>query len=127
MFDDVEKEFKDQLLSFTLDILLNDFNIMKNVAERGNRVLFHVHQLKWLIAILYPAKEDRNEYDSLIDIETERIVSNNCFCKDYCNPFYMKIKNIFVLNKINFLTTPFAVNMSSTFKISLEFCLTKEK
>jgi hypothetical protein len=126
-FDDVEKEFKDQLLSFTTDILLSDVDLMKSISERGNRVLFHVHQLKQLIATLYLAKGDRKDWESLVDIETERIVSSNCFCKDCYNPFYMKIKNIYVMNKLNFLTTPFAVNLSSTFKFSLEFCLTGEK
>jgi hypothetical protein len=122
--DDVEKEFKGQLLSFTTDLLLSDFHILKNVTERGNKVLFHVEQLKKLIAILYSAKDDRERWDSLINVETERVVSSNCFCKDCYNPFYRKIKNIYVLNKINFLTTPFAVNMSSTFGISLDLCLT---
>jgi hypothetical protein len=107
-FHDVEKEFKNQLLGFTTDILLSDMDLLKNVSEKGNRVLFHVNQLKRLIAILYLAKNDRKDWESLIDIETERIVSSNCFCKDCYNPFYMKIKNIYVLNKINFLTTPFA-------------------
>jgi hypothetical protein len=45
-FDDVEKEFKDQLLSFTTDLLLSDFDLLKNISERGNKVLFHVEQLK---------------------------------------------------------------------------------
>jgi hypothetical protein len=127
VLDDVEKEFKDQLLSFTMDLLLNDFGVMKNVAEMGTRVLFHIRQLKQLIAIQFLAKDDRKEWDSLIDIETEKITSTNCFCKDCSNPFYLKIKSIYVLNKLNFLTTPQAVNMASTFRISLEYCLTESK
>jgi hypothetical protein len=52
-FDDVESQFKDQLLSFTTDIILSDIDILKNIAERGNKMVFHVGQLKRLIAILY--------------------------------------------------------------------------
>jgi hypothetical protein len=125
-FQDTEAEFKDQLLCFTSDLLLNDVDMLKNVLERGNKVIFHVKQLKQLIAILYLKKEDRQKWNELIDIEIERIVSNNCFCTDCYNPFYQKIKNIFVMNRINFLSTPHAVNMTVIFRISLELCLTGE-
>jgi hypothetical protein len=123
-FDDVEKEFKDQLLYFTTEILLRDVDLLKNIADRGSKVLFHVEQLKQLIAILYLKREDRNNYDELIEIETEKVPTNSCFCKDFYNPFYLSIKNIYVLNRINFLTTRLAVNMERVFKISLEKCLT---
>jgi hypothetical protein len=99
--------------------------LLKNVLERWNKILFHKSQLKQLIAILYLSKDDRGNYEQLIDIETEKIVSNSCFCKDCVNPFYEKIKNIFVLkNHINFLTTPHAVNMTTQFRINLDLCLT---
>jgi hypothetical protein len=62
VFDDVEKEFKDQLLSFTTDTLLQDLDLLKNIADRGNKILFHAQQLKQLIAILYLSKEDRPKY-----------------------------------------------------------------
>jgi hypothetical protein len=123
-FNDIEKEFKDQLLFFTTEILLKDIDLVKNIADTGNKVLFHVEQLKQLIAILYLNEDDRRKYDELIEIETENVVSKNCFCKECKNPFYLHIKNIYVNNSVNFLTTPFAVNMTSTFKISLERCLT---
>jgi hypothetical protein len=126
VFDDVEKEFKDQLLSFTTDLLLSDFDILKNIAERGNKILLHVSQLKKLIAILYLSKEDRPKWDSLIIIDTEKIITTNCFCKSCTNPFYERIKNIYVNNTVNFMATPYAVNMTSTFKISLEYCLSEE-
>jgi hypothetical protein len=125
-FDDVEKEFKDQLLSFTMDLLLSDFDILKNISERGNKILLHVSQLKKLIAILYLSKEDRPKWDSLVVIDTEKIITTNCLCKSCTNPFYEKIKNIYVNNTVNFLSTPYAVNMTSTFKISLDCCLTEE-
>jgi hypothetical protein len=126
-FSDVEQEFKDQLLSFTTDLLLSDLDLLKNVAERGNKILFRADQLKMLIAIAYLNTEDRKKYDQLIDIETEKVIINSCLCKDCFNPFYEKIKYIHVNNSLNFLTTPFAVNMSSTFRISLEYCLTGKK
>jgi hypothetical protein len=125
-FDDVEKDFKDQLLSFTMDLLLSDFDTLKNIAERGNKILLHSSQLKKLIAILYLSKEDRPKWESLIAIDTEKIITTNCVCKSCANPFYEKIKNIYVNNNVSFLSTPTAVNMTSTFKISLEYCLTEE-
>jgi hypothetical protein len=125
-FDDIEKEFKDQLLSFTTDLLLCDFDILKNIAERSNKILLHVTQLKKLIAILYLSKEDRPKWNELIVIDTEKIITTNCFCKSCTNPFYEKIKNIYVNNTVNFMATPYAVNMTSTFKISLEYCLSEE-
>ena len=121
-FDEVGNEFKDQLLSFTTDLLLKDFDLIKNIAERGNKVLYHLNQLKQLIAILYLNKQDRGRYNELVDIETEP-VDSKCFCKNFTNPFYLRIKSIFVLNKVNFLNTHYAVNMMTIFKINLEYCL----
>jgi hypothetical protein len=125
-FPEIEKEFKDQLLSFTMDLLLSDFDLLKNVSERGNKVLFHAEQLKQLIAILYLKREERHLYDKLIEIETEPILTNCCI-KTCTNPFYMKIKSIFINNSINFLSTPYAVSMMTEFKISLESCLNDKK
>jgi hypothetical protein len=125
-FEDIEKDFKDTLLNCTTDLLLNDFDLLKNITERGNKIIFHQDQIKQLIAIQYLGKEDRQNYDKLIQIETEKIIMDTCLCKTCVNPAYEKIKHIFVDNKINFLTTPVAVNMSTTFKISLEFCLTEK-
>ncbi|GHU21693.1 hypothetical protein FACS189472_14460 [Alphaproteobacteria bacterium] len=122
-FPDVEKEFKDQLLCFTTDLLLKDFDMLKNVCERGSKVLFHEKQLKQLIAILYFKKEDRPRFDELVEIETERVVMSNCFCKDCYNPFYVRIKSIFCNKSVNFLSTAHAVNMTTVFKINLELCL----
>ena len=126
-FSEVEKEFKDQLLSFTTDLLLCDVDLLKNISDFGNKVLFHERQLKQLIAILYLNQDDRKNFDELIEIETEKIVVHNCFCKDCHNPFYTKIKSIYVNKSCNFLSTPFAVSMTSTFKISLDHCLSDKK
>jgi hypothetical protein len=107
-------------------LLQNDVDLLKNIVERGNKVIFHIKQLKQLIAILYLKNEDRSRWDELVEIETEKIVVSNCFCKDCYNPFYLQIKNIFVPNKVNFMSTQQAVVMNVIFKISLELCLTGE-
>jgi hypothetical protein len=126
-FSETEKEFKDQLLSFTTDLLINDFDLLKNLCERGNKIILHQQQLKQLIAILFLNKEDKNKYNEIIEIEVEPIIINSCFCIADCkNPFIQKIKSIYINKSINFLITPYAVNMSTTFRISLELCL-KEK
>jgi hypothetical protein len=123
----VETEFKNQLLSFTLDLLLNDLDLIKNIAERNNKVIFKIEQLKQLIAILYLNREDRNKYEDLIEIETEEIVVNNCFCTSCNNPFYQKIKSIIINKSVNFLLTPYSTNLSSVFKVSLEHVLKEQK
>jgi hypothetical protein len=123
-FEEVHYEFKDTLLSIMEELLLNDVDLIKNVFERGKKILLHKDQLKQLIAILYLSKEDRLNYENLILIDTEKVVISSCFCKDCVNPFYERIKNIFITNDYtNFLTTQHAVNMTTLFKINLELCL----
>ncbi|GHU20176.1 hypothetical protein FACS189472_11080 [Alphaproteobacteria bacterium] len=123
-FSEIQNLFKDQLTKFLTDILLNDFDSLKSVSERSNKVLFHLEQLKQLIAILYLNEVDRKDYDKLIEIEDEPITMSSCFLKKCNNPFIRKIKSIYINKSVNFLTTPYAVNMNSEFRISLEYCLT---
>jgi hypothetical protein len=52
-FDQVEIEFKDMLISFMSDLLLNNLDLIKNFMEFGNKILFRSDQLKQLMAILY--------------------------------------------------------------------------
>ena len=122
-FDSIENEFKSQLLSFTIDILLNDADLIKNIAERGTKVIFHLKQLKQLIAILYLNMEDRSRYEELIETETEPIIIKTCVCKDCASPFFERIKSITINKSVNFLLTPFATNMCSVFRISLEYAI----
>jgi hypothetical protein len=124
-FDEVDLEFKNQLLSFTLDLLLNNSDLVKNLAEISNKVIFKVNQLKQLIAILYLNKDDRSRYDELMDIETDELIIHTCLC-NFKNPCYLRIKDIVINKSVNFLRTPWATNMSSVFRISLEHCV-KEK
>jgi hypothetical protein len=117
-----EDEFKSQLLSFTIDILLNDVDLVKNIAEGGKALLLHLKQLKQLIAILCLNKEERLNYEQLIDIETE-LITDTCLCKSYTNPFFVKVKSIAINKSVNFLLTPYATNMTSVFRISLEYVI----
>jgi hypothetical protein len=126
-FEEVEIEFKDNLLSFTIDLLLNDIDLIKNISERGNKIILKIEQLKILIAILYLSKEDRQKYNELMDTETGLIVMKNYFCKDCNNPFTSKVKSIIINKSINFFNTAFSVNMTSIFKISLEYVIREQK
>jgi hypothetical protein len=101
-FETVENEFKNQLLSFTTDLLLSNIDLIKNLTEFGNKVIFHVQQLKQLIAILYLSKEDREKYNELIDIETDAVIIHNCFCSNCNHPFIEKIKAININRAVNF-------------------------
>jgi hypothetical protein len=125
-FELIETEFKDTLLSFNTDILLNDLDLLKNISEKGIKIILHLTQLKQLIAILYLSKDDRNRYSELIEIETEPVVST-CLCRDIKIPFYQRIKSIIINKETNFLITPYGTNLSSVFKASLECCLTEKE
>jgi hypothetical protein len=122
-FETVEREFKDQLLSFTTDLLLNSGDLIKNLSDYSKCVIFRQEQLKQLIAILYLPKEDREGYDDRIIIETEPVITSVCLCS-FKNPFVLKIKSVIIDRSVNFLLTPFRINMEHVFKISFEYCIT---
>jgi hypothetical protein len=122
----IETEFKDTLLSFTTYILLNDLDLIKNISEKGNKIILHLTQLKQIVVILYLSKDDSSRYNELIEIETEPVMSN-CFCRDIKIPFYQRIKSIIINKETNFLITPYGTNLSSVFKVSLEYCLTEKE
>jgi hypothetical protein len=61
-FEQVELEFKNQLLSFTLGLLLNNADLVKSIAKISNMVIFKVDKLKLLIAVLYLNSEDRKQH-----------------------------------------------------------------
>jgi hypothetical protein len=125
-FEQVEVEFKDCLISFTTDLLLNSSYLIKNIAKVSNKIVFKEEQLKQLIAILYLNKDDRKKYNELIEIDVEPVVMNNCLC-NYKNPFYMKIKSIVINKSVSFLHHPLATNLSSVFRIGLEHVIKEQK
>jgi hypothetical protein len=43
-FEWIETEFKDTLLSFTTDILLEDLDIIKNISEKVNKIILNIAQ-----------------------------------------------------------------------------------
>jgi hypothetical protein len=119
-YDSVVAEFKDALLTFNIDLLLNDIDLIKNIRERGDRVVYRKEQLQALIAILLTG--DKNKMET-VDIETEPL-EDNCVCCKVKNIFYQKIKNIYVNKTVNFLTLDHAVRLQQVFKISLDVCIT---
>jgi hypothetical protein len=119
-YDSVVAEFKDALLTFNIDLLLNDIDLIKNIRERGDRVVYRKEQLQALIAILLTG--DKNKMET-VDIETE-LLEENCVCCKVRNVFYQKIKNIYVNKTVNFMTLEHAVRLQQVFKISLDVCIT---
>jgi hypothetical protein len=79
-YDSIVSEFKDALISFNSDLLTNDFDLIRNIRERGDKVVYRKQQLQVLIAILMTG--DKNKAD-MVDIETETIEDNCrlCNCK----------------------------------------------
>jgi hypothetical protein len=118
-YDSVVAEFKDALLTFNIDLLLNDIDLIKNIRERGDKVVYRKPQLQALIAILLTG--DKNKMDC-VDIETETL-EDNCICCKVGNIFYQKIKNIHVNKTTNFMSTEYAVRLQQVFKINLEVCI----
>jgi hypothetical protein len=121
-FETVEREFKDQLLSFTTDLLLNSGDLIKNLSDFSKCVIFRQEQLRQLIAILYLSKEGREGYDDRIIIETEPVITSTCLCS-FKNPFALKTKSVIIDRSVNLLLTPFRINMEHVFKISFEYCI----
>jgi hypothetical protein len=76
-----------------------------------------------LIAILFLNKEDRQDFEERVEIETEPVYINRCCFNNCVDPFFEHIKSIHVNRTTNFLNTPQAVRMMSVFKISLVVCI----
>jgi hypothetical protein len=92
---------------------------VKDIAERGKALLLHLKQLKQSIAILCLGKEERLNYEQLIDIETE-LINNTCLRKSYINTFFVRVRSVTIIKSVNFLLTHFSTNMTKIFCISLE-------
>jgi hypothetical protein len=112
-FDEDETEFKDHLLSFTTDMLFNDVGLIRNIVQRRSKAIYYIDQLRKLIANLYLTGEEKNKFDSLVDIDVEPVIIHTCVCKDFISPFIAKIKSIIIYKSVCFLLALFAINMSS--------------
>jgi hypothetical protein len=115
-YDSIVSELKDTLISFNSDLLTNDFDLIRNIRERGDKVVYRKQQLQVLIAILMTG--DKNKAD-LVDIETE-IFDENCHFCTRKNIFYRRIKSIHVNKTVSFLSSEYSVRLQSVFKINLD-------
>jgi hypothetical protein len=58
-FDEVETKSQTLLLSFATNILLSDVGLVRNVAQRGNKVVYRIDHLEKLVAFSYLKGEEK--------------------------------------------------------------------
>jgi hypothetical protein len=107
--------FKDLLIEYQTELLLNDWELICNIAERGKNIIMREGHLINIIKCLEP-----EVHDVEIDKEAVQVSCYKCSCK---NPLYYRITAI-ILNKTrDFTTSNFKVILQKQYNISLDFCI----
>jgi hypothetical protein len=108
-------KFKDLLIEYTTELLLNDMALISNISERGKNIIMKESHLVNIIKCLEPDVK-------VVEIEKE-IVKINCSKCSFKNPLYCKINDITPDNRRSFSTSNFKVILQKTYNISLEYCI----
>jgi hypothetical protein len=116
--DSVSIEFMKALIGMQNELLLDNINLINNLKELGNKIIYRVKHLKEMIEILMGVSEENVS----IYLE-ERPSTNICNCCEVKLPLYSKIKSITLNRTTNFITTDIATRLQEEFRISLEFAL----
>jgi hypothetical protein len=112
---EIIEKFKDLLMEYTTELLLNDMDLISNIFERGKNIIMRESHLINIIKALEPDVKE-------VEIEKE-IVEIKCYkllCK---NPLYYKITDITLDKRRSFSTSNFKVILQKTYNISSEYCL----
>jgi hypothetical protein len=108
-------KFKDLLIEYQTDLLLNDFELICNIIDRGKNIVMKEQHLVSIIKCLEP---EVSEVD--IDKEAVQISCYKCSCK---NPLYYKITSITLNKTRDFKTSNYKVILQKQYNISLDFCI----
>jgi hypothetical protein len=95
------EKFKDLLIEYTTELLLNDMDLISNISERGQNIIIRESHLINIIKALEPDVKE-------VEIEKE-VVEIKCYkllCK---NPLYYKITDITLDKRRSFSTSNFKV------------------
>jgi hypothetical protein len=107
--------FKDLLIEYQTEPLLNDYELICNIAERGKNIIMREQHLINIIKCLEPEATD-------VEIDKEP-VQVSCYKCSFKNPLYYKITGI-ILNKTrDFTTSNYRVILQKQYNISLDFCI----
>jgi hypothetical protein len=108
-------KFKDLLIEYQTELLLNDWELICNIAERGKNIIMREQHLVNIIKCLEPEVTD-------VEIDKEPITVNcvKCSCK---SPLYYKITAITLNKTRDFTTSNFKVILQKQYNISLDFCI----
>jgi hypothetical protein len=109
------EKFKDLLIEYQTELLLNDWELICNIAERGKNIVMKEQHLINIIKCLEPEVND-------VEIDKEPVQLNcvKCSCK---NPLYYKITAITLNKTRDFTTSNFKVILQKQYNISLDFCI----
>jgi hypothetical protein len=112
---EIIEKFKDLLIEYTTELLLNDMDLISNISERGKNIIMSESHLINIIKALEPDVKE-------VEIEKEIVEINckKCICK---NPLYYKITDITLDKRRSFSTSNFKVILQKTYNISLEYCI----
>ncbi|GHU18269.1 hypothetical protein FACS189472_06350 [Alphaproteobacteria bacterium] len=109
------EKFKDMLIEYQTELLLNDYELICNIAERGKNIVMREQHLINIIKCLEPEVTD-------VEIDKE-IIQVSCHRCAFKNPLYYKITAI-VLNKTrDFTTLNYKVILQKQYNISLDYCI----
>jgi hypothetical protein len=108
-------KFKDLLIEYQTELLLNDYELICNIIERGKNIIMREHHLINIIKCLEPEVSDVE-----IDKEVVQTSCLKCSCK---NPLYYKITAITLNKTRDFGTSNYKVILQKQYNISLDFCI----
>jgi hypothetical protein len=108
-------KFKDLLIEYQTELLLNDYELICNIIERGKNIVMREQHLINIIKCLEPEVTDVE-----IDREVVQMSCIKCSCK---NPLYYKITAITLNKTRDFTTSNYKVILQKQYNISLDFCI----
>ncbi|GHU23258.1 hypothetical protein FACS189472_16260 [Alphaproteobacteria bacterium] len=104
------EKFKDLLIEYQTELLLNDYELICNIAERGKNIIMREQHLTNIIKCLEPEVTD-------VEIDKE-VVQVSCHKCSFKNPLYYRITAI-ILNKTrDFTTSNYKVILQKQYNIS---------
>ncbi|GHU18842.1 hypothetical protein FACS189472_07750 [Alphaproteobacteria bacterium] len=109
------EKFKDLLIEYQTELLLNDYELICNIVDRGKNIVMREQHLINIIKCLEP---EVNEVE--IDKEPVTVNCRKCSCT---NPLYYKITGVILNRTRDFTTSNFKVILQKQYNISLDFCI----
>ncbi|GHU25410.1 hypothetical protein FACS189472_18570 [Alphaproteobacteria bacterium] len=109
------EKFKDLLIEYQTELLLNDYELICNITDRGKNIVMREQHLINIIKCLEP---------EVTEVEIDKdVIQVSCYKCSFKNPLYYKITAI-ILNKTrDFTTSNYKVILQKQYNISLDYCI----